>query len=66
MGNPNTERKRAKNTDIESFQNRTTLQEIEIKEEKKKYTVPQRRRKNNEGKNNKQKGGKEGENVKRK
>ena len=42
--------------DIESFQNRTTLQEIEIKEEKRKYTVPQGRINYNQGENNKQKG----------
>ena len=37
----------------------TTLQEIEIKEEKRKYTVPQGGKKNNQGENNKQKGERE-------
>ena len=41
-------------TDIENFLN------LKSKEEKKKYIVPQGGRKNNQGKNNKQKGRREG------
>ena len=68
QGQPKHRNKLIEYTDIESFRNKTTLQEIEIKENQREKEIhfPQGGRKNNQGENNKQKGGREERKMQRK